>query len=347
MTDTPIVFDNDVMISMRGVADSIGLPHTVNPVELVDRDVLVELREGPAGPVGPDGAPAWPWNWQGDIADPAALRALGLGMADARKAWRVVSENAIYYWTGLEFVPFATAFGRTGPRGATTRLTATATAGNTGASATAQITGSAPAQQLSITLPRGETGEAGDPGEPGRIQDASDVLVDADHPLAEDFVLAWDAARQRFVPTPTPRLGGPWAIGQGQFAGGSHLDDTAKTLAAITIPAQPMPWRPLVSGWVSVLTEGAAGQSKCDIAVCIGAPDGERIGYGLGSSSPVIGSVLVSPAYLNPIKPGSAVGVVAANQTVTLYVVVLRTLGTARYTVRTDNAQLVVYAQSA
>ncbi|MBF6096434.1 hypothetical protein IU502_29570, partial [Nocardia cyriacigeorgica] len=47
------VFDADIQITMRGVSDPIGLPYTVNPVELVDREALVELREGPAGPEGP------------------------------------------------------------------------------------------------------------------------------------------------------------------------------------------------------------------------------------------------------------------------------------------------------
>ncbi|MFI5781096.1 hypothetical protein [Nocardia sp. NPDC051570] len=344
MTDTPIIHENDVMISMRGVADSIGLPHTVNPVELVDRDMLIELRQGPAGPIGPDGASAWPWDWQGDIADQAALQALRLGAADVGKAWRVVSDNAIHYWTGVGFIPFAEAFGRPGATGATTRLVGAATTVPAGAAAAAEITGDAPRQQLRIVFPRGDIGDPGDPGQAGRIQDAADVLIDDQHRLAQDFVLAWDAARQKFVPRPSPKLGGPWAIGQGQFAGGAHLSDEKKLLATITIPAQPMDWRPVVGGWIQVRTEGSAGQSRCDVSVSIGNIDGERIGYGHGSASPIWGSVSICADYTNPVQPGSRTGVVAANQTATLYVAARRTLGTARYTVRTDDAQLIVYA---
>ncbi|MFD4459790.1 hypothetical protein [Nocardia sp. NPDC058480] len=346
MTDPrPPAFTADILVTMRGVGDSIGLPYTVNPMELVDREALVELREGPAGPPGEEGEAAWPWLWQGDIADPAALRALGLTTSDARKAWRVVAEDAVYVWTGLEFIGFANAFANPGHKGPPNRLTGSGVAGPTSSSAAAQVTGAAPGQRVEITFPRGETGDPGDLGVAGRIQDAADVLVDSTRPLGQDYVLAWDAALDKFVPRPGPRLAGPWAIGQGQMVGGSHLSDQVKVLASMTIPGQPMSWRPLVSGYLAVTTEGARGESKCNIEVRIDGVDGELVARGHGTTIPGIGSGLVASEFQYPISPDSTVGVVPANRTIVLYILVRRIVGTARYTVATNNAQIIVRAQ--
>ncbi|MCP9622550.1 hypothetical protein FOH10_34360 [Nocardia otitidiscaviarum] len=346
MTENPnTVYDDDVMITMRGIADSVGLPHTVNPIEHVDREMLVELRQGPTGPVGPDGAPAWPWEWQGDVDDFTALQTLRLTTADARKAWRVVAENAVYYWTGLEFIAFDQAFGKPGARGRTNRLTGSAVAGPVGSAATARLTGIAPEQHLEITFPRGETGPVGEPGAAGRIQDAADVSIDVEHPLGQDYVLSWNADLGKFQPVPSPRLNGPWAIGQGQINGGTSLTDATKTIAAITIPSQPMSWRPVVEGWISIGTDKGQPTTRCDIEVRIGSPEGELVARGHGSSSPIFALALIAPEADYPLTPDSAIGVVPANQTVTLYVSVRRTLGTGRYSVRTSDAQVIVYAQ--
>lgn len=347
MTENP-VFDDDIMITMRGVADSVGLPYTVNPVELVDREALIEMREGPAGPQGPAGETAWPWNWQGDIADVDALRALALTTADARKAWRVVADNAVYFWTGLEFIAFGNAFGKRGPRGATSRMTGSGVAGPTGSAAAAQFVGQAPEQQLEITFPRGESGDEGVPGAAGRLQDADDVLIDAEHALGQNFVLAWDEAQQKFTPIPSPRLVGPWAIGQGQFNGGSNLDDDHRVLAAITIPAQPMAWQPVVEGIVGVVSKPTDQSTACHIEVRIGEPkEGELVGLGVGSPSPSFGVAMVTPAYEHPTSPTQPLGVVPANRTVTLYVSVRRAYGSGRYTVSPYGAQVIVYARPA
>ncbi|MFI6042288.1 hypothetical protein ACIA8C_11675 [Nocardia sp. NPDC051321] len=340
------VYQDDVMITMRGVDDSIGLANTVNPIELVDRAALIELREGLTGPVGPDGAPAWPWEWQGDIADVAALQALKLTTADARKAWRVVAANAVYYWTGLEFIAFADAFGRPGRRGRANRLTGSGEAGPVGSDATAKVTGTAPAQQVKITFPRGETGVIGDPGVAGQIQDAADVLVDRDHPLNRDYVLAWNVAAGKFIPIANPRRTGPWAISQGQFAGGIDIVEDRKTLAAITIPSQPVSWRPLVEGWVNAGNSGDRGRTQCDIEVRIGDIDnGAVVARGHGFSDPNFSGVLIQPEFAYPMSPASTLGVVSANQTITLYVVIKRIRGNDPYKVGTDDAYLIVYAQ--
>ncbi|MGW2664139.1 hypothetical protein ACWCW7_24525 [Nocardia tengchongensis] len=345
MTDNSVVYDDNIMITMRGVSDSVGLPYTVNPLELVDREALVELREGPAGSAGPDGDPAWPWQWRGDVADFSALRALNLTTADARAAWRVATENKIYYWTGLEFIAFDQAFGRTGKPGPANVLSGTAVTGVSGSAASARITGTSPGQNLELTLPRGVSGDVGDPGGPGRIQDAADVLIDDDHSLAQDYILAWDATRGKFVPAPSPRRGGPWAIAKNQFSGGTNLNEP-KVLAAITIPGQPTRWRPQVTGQVRVNAANGNGYgTRCDVEVRIGGPTGELVGYGFGYDIQNWDWVLIGPRFDFPPTPTTDFGVVQPNQTITLYVIAKRVKGSASFTVDTTGAQLIVYAE--
>ncbi|WP_109527977.1 hypothetical protein [Nocardia aurea] len=341
-----IVYDDDIMITMRGVSDSVGLPYTVNPMELVDRQSLVEIREGVPGPTGPDGDPAWPWLWQGDIADTAALFALDPTTADARKAWRVVSENRVYYWTGLEFIAFDEAFGAPGRKGAPTVLTGAGIAGPQGSDASATIIGTAPHQQLQITFPRGQTGEIGPPGAAGRIQDASDVQVDESNPLGQDYVLAWDSTLGKFRPVPNPAPAGPWAIAGNQFTGGTNIADTSRVVATVTIPAQPVPWRPRVEGGLSVQTHvSTIGAARCDIEVRIGEPDGVLVGYGYTLAADNMIRTPISPKFEYALTPESTLAVIPANQTTTLYVVVRR-IGTANFSVVTNGAQLVVHAET-
>jgi hypothetical protein len=314
---------------------------------LAGREALVEIREGAPGLVGAEGAPVWPWLWMGDIANPAALTALNLTTADARKAWRVVSDNAIYYWTGLEFIPFANAFGATGRQGAPNALTGSGVVGATGSSAVAAITGTSPNQQLQITFPQGAQGDTGDPGAAGTITASADVLVDGDHPLNQDYVLAWDTTLGKFRPVPSPRNAGPWAIAGAQFTGGSNLATSPKVVATITIPAQPTAWRPIVEGGLVVLSHvQSLGQSRMDIEVRVGGVDGDLVGYGCGLGAANDNRVSIGPRFAFPMSPTATFGVIPASTTTTLYVLVRRVVGSANYTITTEHAQLIVYAQA-
>ncbi|MFE3191659.1 hypothetical protein ACFXHA_21795 [Nocardia sp. NPDC059240] len=348
MTDQQktVVYDENIMITMRGVSDSIGLPYTVNPLELVDREALIELREGPSGGQGPEGEPARPWRWRGDIADVAALKALNLGTPDARSAWRVTSENAVYYWTGLDFIAFDNAFLRPGKPGPANALSGAAVAGEPGSAAAARIIGTAPGQTVEITFPRGIPGDAGDPGGAGKIQDAADVLIDQAHPIAQDYVLMWNASLGKFAPVANPKLGGPWAIGKGQFSSGSNLN-VAKTVAAITIPGQPTAWRPQVRGSLRVASANPnSWGGRSDVEVRIGDPSkGELVGYGYGYNMGNWDWVLIGPKFEYPLSPSASFGVVQPNQTITLYVTAKNTLGGTPFSVDNTGAQLIVYAE--
>lgn len=339
-----IVYDSDITLVLRGVSDPVGLPYTVNPLELAGREALLEIREGAVGGPGPQGDPAWPWQWMGDIADLATLQALGLGEAEARRAWRVVAENSIILWTGMEFVRFTAAFQAPGHQGPPNVLTGVATIGATDSSATASLTGTAPNQVLHVQFPRGATGPQGDPGEPGAIVDAEDVgdLTTA----RQGAVLAWDTAASEWRPIPAPRLGGPWAIAGSQFTGGSNLSASPKTIATMTIPAQPIPWRPIVLGGCLNLQShvNAINETRPDVEIRLGAADGDLIGYGAGGGSANQSQAQFWPRWLQAISPGSTHATVAANQTAQIYVVV-RKFGDRNYSIITTGAQLIVGAQ--
>ncbi|MFD4438978.1 hypothetical protein ACFWPK_04270 [Nocardia sp. NPDC058519] len=339
-----VIYDTDISLVLRGVSDPVGLPYTVNPLELVDREALLEIREGAPGPAGPQGNPAWPWQWMGDVATFAALQALNLGEAQARRAWRVVAEQAVYLWTGMEFVRFTVAFGATGHQGPPNILTGVATIGTVGSTATASITGTAPNQVLHVQFPRGAVGPVGDPGEPGAISDAEDVgdLTTA----RQGAVLAWNTTASEWQPIPAPRLGGPWAIAGSQFTGGSNMSASPKTVATMTIPAQTIPWRPIVLGGSlgnqSHVSE--INQTRVDVEIRLGAADGPLIGYGGGGGSANQHQGQLYPRWEQPISPASTHATVAANQTAQIYVVVRKT-GARNYSIITTGAQLIIGAQ--
>ena len=338
------IYDETISITMRSVDDPVGLPYTVHPFEVVDREALVELREGPPGESGPQGAPAWPWTWQGDVATAADLTALGLSTADARKAWRVVDENAIYYWTGMDWIRFAAAFQTPGPQGAPAVPTGVGHAGATGSSAAATITGAAPSQTLEITMPRGATGPTGDPGEAGKIADAQDVgdLSGA----RQGSVLAWDAAAGHWAPIPAPRLGGPWAIASSQFVGGSNISAATKTIATMTIPAQPIAWRPIIlAGAITIQVHvSSVNEGHVEIEIRLGSPEGEIIGTGYGPGVANRAEVLFLPRWEHGVTPAGELGTVGPSETAVIYVIA-RKVGSRNYSIVTTGAQLLVAAQ--
>ncbi|MBF6350367.1 hypothetical protein IU448_15270 [Nocardia flavorosea] len=327
------------------MSDPIGLPYTVNPLELADRDALIEVREGPTGEMGPQGGPAWPWTWEGDIADFATLEGLPLTTADARKAWRVVAENAIYVWTGLDWVRFLDAFLAPGRQGPANELTGAAVAGAVGSSASAQFTGTAPGQVLEITFPRGVTGPAGDPGVAGAIADAEDVADISD--ASDGSILSWNSADDLWYPVPAPKLAGPWSIAGSQFAAASNVSATERTVATMTIPAQSFAYRPIViAGQINIkAATKALDDPRLIVEVRLGSASGPVIGFGMPIGAPNNTNVLLAPRWEQALTPESTHATVAANQTSTIYVVITRVSGTKTYTVVNQGAQLMIMAQ--
>jgi hypothetical protein len=273
---------------------------------------------------------------------------MSLGTADARKAWRVVAENAIYVWTGLDWVRFLAAFLAPGRQGPTNQLTGTAAAGMVGSEAQAALTGAAPNQTLNITFPRGDTGIPGDPGTAGAIADAADV---ADISAARDgAILSWDTSSDLWRPTPNPKLAGPWSIAGSQFAAASNVSAPERTVATMTIPAQSVAYRPIVmSGQINIKVHVPANQldaTRVIVSVRLGSATGPIIGFGFPLSAPNNTNVIMCPRWEQPITPDSTHATVAANQTATIYVQITRVSGSHTYTVVNQGAQLFMMAQA-
>jgi hypothetical protein len=341
-----VVYEADITVTMRGVDDPVGLPYTVHPMELAGRDALIEIRRGPDGDRGPQGDMSWPWQWMGDVADFATAKAMGLGTADARKAWRVVDENAIYLWTGMDWIRFANAFKAPGPQGPPNVLTGEAAVGAVGSDADAEIIGDAPGQTLRLTIPRGETGDEGDPGVAGAISEAADV-AEIDIPR-KGSVLTWRTADEMFHAEPSPALLGPWAIASGQFSGASNIATSPLVIATMNIPAQPIRWRPIVlTGSIEMhVNTSSTNDTRADVEVRLGAADGDLIGYGFGIGSKVRYQVLLHPRWEYPVSPGiEGFGIVEANQTATLFVLVRRQFGSRNYSIVNAGAQMIVMGQ--
>ncbi|WP_327100072.1 hypothetical protein OIE68_15610 [Nocardia vinacea] len=341
------VYDADVTITMRGVSDPVGLPYTVNPLDLTDREAVIEIREGDEGEPGVQGEPAWPWIWQGDAANFAVLEGFSLTTADARKAWRVVDENAIYLWTGVDWVRFTDAFDAPGRQGPANVLSGVGVAGAVGSSAAAALTGTAPNQQLQITFPRGATGVTGDAGTAGAIADAEDVadLTDA----RDGSVLTWDSSDAVWRAAPNPKLGGPWAIAGSQFAAASNVSAESRTVATMTIPAQPVAWRPIIiSGQINVKVQivSAIDDTRIIAEIRLGSATGPVVGFGMPLGATNNSNILLCPRWEQAITPDSTHATVAQNQTATLYVVLTRVAGVGTYTVINQGAQLLVMAQA-
>lgn len=342
------VFDKDVSVTVRTVPAEGELPYTVNSVQVAGSSAVVEIKEGAKGIVGVEGEPAWPWIWQGDVANIGVLTALepALGLEEAGYAWHIVDQNRIRLWTGSEWISFYNAFRHPGRQGPPNVLEiGTVGAGAIGSNATATLSDSSPTQKLNVTMPKGATGAQGALGIAGKILDASDVAVDPENPIGDGMVLMWNAATGKYMPAANPQMRGPWAIGSGQFNAGSNLKDAPRTLATMTIPPQPTPFRPLLIGTISMQQHvKTLGAGRVDIEIRKNSVDGDVIGKGFGLSTANWFVTHIVPQFQYPLTPTSDVGVIPANQTTTFYFITKRAFGGSNYSINIDLAALIVWA---
>lgn len=335
-------------VRMIGVDDGVGLENVVNSFQVTPTEGLLELKAGIPGPQGPAGPDAWPWEWRGDVADMVALEAIRptLGTGNRGWAYRVMSTNTVMYWDGEVFYPFLNAFGAEGPRGLPNGLTiGTVTTLPEGAQATATITGDPPNQVLNLGIPRGGEGEVGPPGLPGLLMQAPDV--DNTVPLQPNYVLLWNTTTEKLTPSPWPGWNGPWSLAEADFTSGSNIATVPRTIASVTIPAQPQAWRPFVQGGLSLQSHvSSVGQSYVQAEVRIGSASGQVCAIAPGFPSANWVRAMFEPYWGNaPISPTSPVGVIPAGQTTTLYVIITRPSGSSNYSHNTSAASLLVWAQ--
>lgn len=334
-------------ITMRGINDGVGLPNTVNSFQVDGKEGLFELPVGGKGDPGPQGEPAWPWKWQGDVADEVALEALRdalLGPEQKGYAYRVVSSNTVMYWDGETWYPFLNAFGAEGPQGAPNELSVgTVSTGVEGSNVQVTITGTPPNQVLNVTIPRGGKGAKGDPGGPGPISQAADV--DVSTPPQQDYVLAWDEADQKWRPMPYPGWRGPWGISGGSISSGSNVAQQVNVLGSITIPAQPVAWRPFVQGQISCqIHVSQLNQARGDVIARIGSTTGQVVGVGPGFPSADHFFARLVPSFLSAVTPDSTVGVIPAGQTATIYFTLERSGGAYNMSWTNSGASFLVWA---
>lgn len=339
------VYDRDVQVTMAGVIEDDTLPSTVNSLEIDDDTGRLEIRSGPKGDTGPQGDPSFGLILQGAVADQATLDAITVTSADKGKAWWVVATNELRYWQGRYWIAFTDAMqgtGRQGPPNVLTGEVVTATVGNPAA---ATLTGTSPNQVLTITVPQGVTGPQGDPGVAGRIQDASDVDTDAAG-LSDHMVLQWDDSISKFVPSPSPTWRGPWTIDGSRFAASSNTSQAPRTIASVTIPAQPFPWRPYILGRLPLQSHvQTVGESRVDVEVRSGTEDGDLVAWALGFPSANFIWARIVPKFPQVLQPSATnIGTIPAGQTETFYVRLVRPVGSRNYSTVTDIAYLQIYA---
>ncbi len=339
---------------IRGIDEGIGAEGVVQSLHVTPTDGALELPIGSPGPDGVTGPAAIPFRWEGDIADVAALTALSanLGPAHAGKAWRVASTNALMYWNGRTFEPFADAFGGTGPQGPANMLSiGTVTTGAPGSDLLVAVTGTPPAQSVNLTVPRGVPGVQGPDGPPGPITGASDF--DATVTRTDAMVPLWSTATSKWTPTPYPGWRGPWTISEGEawnggagfVASASGVSASPYTIAQLAIPAQDTAWRPFVTGGAVVRTAATDHTSRVDIEACIGSTSGQIVALGVGVPFALDAFARMQPQFQTAaMTPASPVGVIAAGVATTLHIVIRRNLGTANFSYTRTGAHVAVWA---
>lgn len=338
---------------IRGIDEGIGSPGVVQSMHATPSDGTLELTTGPAGPVGPAGDACRAFRWEGDIADPAALASLAtrLGPAQAGKAWRVLSTDTLMFWNGTGFDSFVEAFGARGQAGdPCTVVLGVVETGAPGSPLLASISGTAPNLTLNLTVPRGIKGRQGEPGGPGPLRNAPDY---ADGSHVDGAVPTWDAAVEKWVPTPYPGLRGPWSVIEAESWDGSagfvnsvaSISSASYSVATLNIPAQDTDWRPLVAGGVFTRPLNTSFDHRIDTEVRLGSATGQIVALGTGVTAGAGAYSRVQSFFGTAVTPDSAVGVVPAGEPAQLHVVLRRNLGTANYHYARGSAQLVCWAQ--
>lgn len=124
----------------------------------------VQGIQGPQGPAGTNGQDGAGVQIAGSVSSYAGLPTT-LTSADAGKAYLNNGDGLLYVWDGTQFPPQGQGTQFVGPAGPANTLTlGTVTTGAAGTSANATITGTAPNQTLSLTIPTGATGAQGAAG---------------------------------------------------------------------------------------------------------------------------------------------------------------------------------------
>ncbi|AHH16594.1 putative phage tail protein [Nocardia nova SH22a] len=340
---------------IRGINEGIGTSdEIVQSMQGTPADGSFELPTGSKGVIGPTGLAAFPWRWEGDIADPTALAALTptLGTAQAGKAWRVRSTNTIMYWNGSTFESFSEAIGGRGPDGVPNVLTiGTVTTGAAGADVVATITGDPPNQVIGVVLPRGVKGVKGPVGPPGPLRGASDY--DDTAAPTDGAVPVWNASAAKWKAAGYPGWRGPWTVIENQAwdgsagfsASASGISTSPNTVCILNVPAQDVAWRPFLTGGAIVRTADSGASVRVDLEARLGSAAGQIVAVGTGMPYAVDWLNRLQPQYqVSAMTPDSSVGVISAGVAAAIYLVLRRNAGSGNYTYSRTGAHAAVWA---
>lgn len=342
-------------VAVRGIDEGIGAADgIVQSMQATPLDGSLELPVGPQGDPGATGPDAYPWRWEGDITDTAALLALAptLGPAQAGKAWRVLTTNTVAYWTGAGFENFAEAIGGRGPDGAPNALTiGTVTTGAAGSDLVATISGTPPNQTLDLVVPQGVKGAKGPIGGPGPLREAADY--DDSVAPTNGAVPVWDSAAAKWKPSGPPGWRGPWTVledqawdgGAGFAAPQSNVSTDPNTICIVNVPAQDVAWRPYVTGAVLVRSTATDTSTIVDLIARIGSATGTTVAHGPGVAYGVWSADMLQP-YAPDVSqtPVSTAGVIAAGTPAAIYLVLYHSRGTGAYYYQRTGAHAAVWA---
>lgn len=322
---------NDLALGLRAnFIDYEDYPVTGNLlVEIRNNFGSVELPRGRTGPQGAPGKAAKPFESVRSIPTAASLPSNPTAVQKATAyvardtgmmwAWDETIEVPAYGEVGL----FRGERGETGP-------TAEVVAGNIAATAP----GTAPAhsyEEISpgvfahhMTVPRGEEGPEGPEGPQGpaaSIALAADVQFDTPPKVGD--VLTYTGLN-KWQTGSVYRDVGPYSPDPAAWTTGGASAATQRTVVTLTIPAQPWPWRPKVTGHLRM---GAGLGTRVDAELRIGSTDGAVCAVGCGPENGTTTAAIATAFPGVKMTPTSTYAVVPANTEVTLYLVARRVQG--------------------
>lgn len=321
--------------------DPNGLPVATAEIDVTEADGAMPTPGGDQGDQGDRGDPQPAFRWMGD-ATSAELAQMNLQDSDRLKAWRDPATNNMHVWTGSFWRVSADVYGPTGADGPGTGLMVrNADAGSDTASA--ELSGVAPDQTLTLRVPRGLRGNKGAPGAALPIRS----MPDYDDTLApkDSQVVAYSTTTQKFLPATFPRMHGPYVTQAtsaiAQFSG-------ERQVGQLIVPALPFEWRPVVFGNIECgkVADGWTDPDVVVVDVLMSQSDRNPVLVARGTSigSRGVGCAAIGPLMWESITPSDRNRVAAAGRdTVFLMNVAYWGQGSASSSVRRSN--LTVWAQ--
>lgn len=305
---------NDVLATQRAI------------IEVTPEAAYLELPRGKRGEKGDKGDPGAAALFRYPVVSQADLPK-NLTEFDQGAAFPNVTTRELHVWTGNDFASVPDFIGVPGETGATPAfIIGKVTMGGGPIVSVDQASSTEERVVLDFQLPqgpRGPEGPAGPTGTSAALVEAPDY--DNAQPPTTGDAIVWNGAK--WQPSQVTQPVGPWIMGPNQFTrqivnsntGGEYI------LGTLTIPGLPFDWRPLVVGGQLFFKSDGFGtwQTRVNGEIRLGnASTGKRIGMARGHEAASIHTpAIVVPYSDTAVTPETAVDIVPANTTTSIYVV--------------------------